>query len=98
MAKKAVKATENDSLNDRKKALETIFTVFFVGIVLSFSLFFAVTAVFTPNESISEDYFDGSEGNTGIFSAFNDACLKNKSFYDLINEYEYKIFNNINVV
>lgn len=79
----------------RKKALETIFTVFFVGIVLSFSLFFAVTAVFTPNESISEDYFDGSEGNTGIFSAFDDACLKNKSFYDLINEYEYKIFNNI---
>ena len=29
----------------RKKALETVFTVIFVGIILSFSLTFAVTAI-----------------------------------------------------
>ena len=79
----------------RKKALETVFTVIFVGIILSFSLTFAVTAMLTPEESVSEHYFDGSEGSTGIFSGFDDACLKNKNFYSVINEYEYRVFNNI---
>ena len=79
----------------RKKALNTVFTVVIIGIFLTFSLLFALTAMLTPDLSISDSYFGGGEVKTSIFSPYDDACLKNKSFYKLINEYEYRAFHNI---
>lgn len=79
----------------RKKALNTVFTVIFIGIILTFSLLFLTTATLTAENSISDSYFNGSEVERSIFSPFDDACLKNKSFYDLINEYEYRVFKDI---
>lgn len=79
----------------RKKATNTVFLVVFVGIILSFSIAFAMTAIFAPEKTISNTYFDGSKGEKNIFSWFDDACLKNKDLYDLIRECEYRLFNNI---
>ena len=79
----------------RKKALDVIFIVVFIGIILSFSILFSTTLIFPADDAVSEEHFDGVEREENIFSDFDNACLKNKRFYRAIKEYEYKLFNNI---
>ena len=79
----------------RKKALNTVFAVIFIGTILTFSIFFATTALFSSKSTVSDRYFDGSEPRENVFSVFDNACLRNKGFYEFINRYEYKIFNHI---
>ena len=80
----------------KKKAIDTIFSVIFIGIILSFAIVFLSISLFPEYSSVQNEYFDGSETvDQGIFTGFDNACLKNGAFYEIINHYEYKIFGNI---
>ena len=79
----------------RKKALNTVFTVLFIGIILTFSIIFLTTALFSSKSTISDKYFDGSEPRDNVFSLFDNACLRNEKFYEVINRFEYRVFNHI---
>ena len=78
-----------------KAIFNIVFSVMIVGVILSFSLFFSMTALMDSEKAVSDTYFDGTCGSENIFSSFNDACLKNQELFSIINETEYKLFGNI---
>lgn len=82
-----------------KMSRKTIFNIIcsgiIVGIILSFSLFFLITAIMNDENTVSDRYFVECAREDNLFSVFDDACLKNQSFYELINVYEYRVFNNV---
>ena len=79
----------------RKTIFNIICSVIIVGIILSFSLFFLITVIMSDENTVSDKYFVECERDDNLFSVFDDACLKNRSFYELINVYEYRVFNNV---
>lgn len=79
----------------KKNVFDLIFSVAFVGVILSFAIYFALTLVLRPEYNMNDGYFDGKEAERSGFSAFDDACLKNSFFHSCIIEAEYKLFGNI---
>ena len=84
---------------NKKNIFDMIFSIIFVGVILSFGLYFALTLALRPHYDIESSYFDGdihSEISRDIFSDFDDACYKNSAFYKRIVEVEYKMFGALN--
>jgi len=79
----------------KKNVFDLIFSVAFVGVILSFAIYFALTLLLRPEYNVNDGYFDGKDVERSGFSAFDDACLKNRFFHDRIVETEYKLFGNI---
>jgi hypothetical protein len=79
----------------RKNIFEMILSVAFAGVILSFTLYFILTLILRPEYNIKDSYFDDKEAVRSDFSAFDDACLKNRFFHEHIIESEYKIFGNL---
>ncbi len=69
-----------------------IISVMFIGIILSFSIFFGVTALFENRDADSTPYFDGKEHSEMISSDFCNAFYRNNSLQNIIREYEFKLF------
>lgn len=83
-------------ISNRTKIFNIVFSLIFLGVILSFSLYFSMTSVMRPEENISDGYLDsGSElSDTDVYS-YDNACLKNKFFHTMIVETEYRLFGNI---
>lgn len=79
----------------KKNVFDLIFSVAFVGVILSFSIYFALTLILRPEYNVNDSYFDGKDVERSDFSVFDDACLKNRFFHDQIIGTEYKLFGNI---
>ena len=80
---------------NKNNIFNIVFSVIFIGVVLSFSIFFWMTGTIRPSENVESEYFDNAPMAKGYFSKYNDLCLKNKRFYSMIVETEYRIFGNI---
>lgn len=79
----------------RKNIFELIFSVAFAGVILSFGIYFILTLSLRPDYNINENYFNGKTVERSLFSDYDDACLKNRSFHEKIIQSEYKLFGNI---
>jgi len=82
--------------SNRTKIFNIIFSLLFLGVILSFSLFFSMTSIMHPNDNLSDGYLNGSVGlSEEDFYGYDNACLKNKMFHSVIVEAEYRLFGNI---
>lgn len=79
----------------KKSVFDLIFSVAFVGVILSFAIYFVLILTLRPDYNMNDGYFDGKEIERSGFSSFDDACLKNNSFHNSIIETEYKLFGNL---
>ena len=80
---------------NKKSLFNMIFSIAFIGVILSFSLYFALTLVLRPEHNIAEGYFGAEEAERTEFSVFDDACLKNKFFHESIIAAEYRMFDHL---
>lgn len=79
----------------KKSIFNMIFSIAFIGVVLSISVYFALTLVLRPEHNINSDYFESRTAARSGFSDFDDACLKNRSFHESIIETEYRLFGSL---
>lgn len=79
----------------RKNIFDLILSVAFAGIILSFAIYFILTLTLRPEYNIGDEYFNGNKAERSGFSAFDDACLKNRVFHEMIVESEYTLFGSL---
>ena len=64
----------------------------FIGIILSFTIFFGITALFENRDADNVPYFDGKEHSEIINSNFCNAFYRNDGLQSMIREYKFKLF------
>ena len=69
-----------------------ITSVLFIGIILSFTIFFGITALFENRDTDNVPYFDGKEHSEIINSNFCNAFYRNDGLQSMIREYKFKLF------
>ena len=79
----------------RKKIFDLVFSVIFIGVLVTFTLYFSLTLLLRPEHNLTKDYFGGNEAERSFFSSFDDALFKNAYFHESIVEVEYKLFGRV---
>ena len=79
----------------KNKVFNIIFTLLFLGVILSFSLFFLMTSILDESESDLELFNTTKTVTDSDLSAFDAACLKNSAVHDYVIRAEYSLFGNI---
>ncbi len=76
------------------RAIDLLYSVFFIGILLTFAIYVSVTMLLGAQTSIAEQYRDGSDHHMPL-SSYNDAYYKNSDLQTLITQYDYELFGKI---
>ena len=74
--------------------MNSILAVLIVGVIATLAVSFALSLLLDPSGTMNRKYFDDAKVKRSVFSSFDDACLKNKTFASKIYVAEYRIFGN----
>ncbi len=77
------------------RAVDFLYGVFFIGILLTFSVYVAVTMLLGAQISVGDRYLTDREYNMPLPS-YNEAYYKNTTLQDLITQYDYSLFGKVN--
>ena len=86
---------ETEIENEPVKAMDLLYGVFFIGILLTFAVYVSVTMLLGANTSIGDRYLTGREHQIPLAS-YNEAYYKNTTLQDLITRYDYSLFGKVN--
>lgn len=87
-------ASEKEGKLSRERVVNTILAVLIVGVIATLAVSFALSLLLDPSGTMNRKYFDDAKVKRSVFSSFDDACLKNKTFASKIYVAEYRIFGN----
>ena len=76
------------------RAVDLLYGVFFLGILLTFAIYVSVTMVLGAETSISDDFSTGEDYLMPL-SSYNEAYYKNEAFQQLITQYDYDLFGKV---
>ena len=76
-------------------SLCVILIVFFIGILLSMTLNFGISA-WSGTMDLCDDYYDGASHEDIVLSSFSDVFYKNREMRTIITNYDYILFGNLN--
>lgn len=79
----------------KNKVFNIIFTLLFLGVLLSFSLFFLMTSILDGGDSDTELFNTTVSVTDSDLSSFDAACFKNSKVHDYVIRAEYSLFGNI---
>jgi hypothetical protein len=85
------KLLENEKM---PRALCIVLTIVFIGILLSFSINFLVSAYFDIDDNY-EDYYDGEVHEDIFLQYFADAFYKDTGIRDLVSSIDYLFYGNL---
>lgn len=76
------------------RAVDLLYGVFFVGIMLSLAVYVGVTMLLGAQTSIADRYLTAQEYNMPV-SSYNEAYYKNTTLQNLITRYDYSLFDKV---
>ena len=76
------------------RPIDLLFSVFFIGMLLTFAVYVSVTMLLGAQTSIAEQYRDGADYHMPLAS-YNDAYYKNSDLQTLITQYDYDLFGKV---
>lgn len=72
-----------------------IVAMLFIGIILSFTAYFGITAAFDDPDSAADACWDGEQHEEITLKGFSDAFYRSKELQNTIKEYEFRLFGTV---
>jgi len=87
--------TEPVSDPEPTRAINLLYGVFFIGVLLSFAIYVSVTMLLGAKTSVSETYWNENNYRMPL-AAYNDAYYKNEDIRQQIIRFDYGMFGKVN--